>query len=139
MGIFSRSPVPCDKGALLIVDDEAQIRSLFDMVVKNAFPGIRIDQACNGLEAVRSFQEKHHGVIIMDLRMPVMDGLQAFLSIERMCHDENIQMPAVVFCTGFSPPETVNQIVASGQRHILLRKPPQSADLVQAITASLKA
>ncbi len=138
MSIFSRTPTPCDKAALLIVDDESSIRSLFNMIISHVHPDLKIDEACNGLEAVRLFREKRHGVILMDLRMPVMDGLQAFLTIERECNDENVQMPAFVFCTGFSPPDAVSKIIASGKRHVLLRKPPQSADLVQAVTASLQ-
>jgi len=138
MSIFSKTPTECDKAALLIVDDEPSIRSLFSMIISQAHPDLKIDEACNGLEAVRSFREKRHCVILMDIRMPLMDGLQAFLTIERECKEKNVQIPAFVFCTGFSPPDAVSQIIASRKRHILLLKPPQSAALLQAITASLQ-
>jgi len=39
------------------VDDEASIRKLFSMVLANAFAGKEIDQACNGVEALRLFRE----------------------------------------------------------------------------------
>jgi len=74
----------------------------------------------------------------MDLRMPVMDGLQAFQAIESFCLTEKQQMPSVTFCTGFAPPETLNQIVAKGSPHALLHKPVNSQDIINAAKRGLQ-
>jgi CheY-like chemotaxis protein len=71
---------PCNGGVVLLVDDESAIRRLFQLILGAALPGCRIETAADGSEAVRMFSEGHHGVIVMDLHMPVMDGPTAFLS-----------------------------------------------------------
>jgi CheY-like chemotaxis protein len=137
MGLFTRRPTACDMEKILIVDDEASIRRLFNMVLSDAFANMEIDQACNGVEALRFFREKRHGVIIMDLRMPVMDGLQAFQAIESFCLKEKQEMPSVIFCTGFAPPEALKAIVGEGRPHTLLHKPVNSQDIVRSVKVGL--
>lgn len=133
MNLFSKAEKDCDAGRVLIVDDEAPVRKLFHMILGEDIPSVSIDEACNGLEAVRAFREFRHGVITMDLRMPVMDGLQAFHNIEKVCEEDKIRMPVVIFCTGFIPPDSVNEIVARGPHHRLLHKPVRSAVIVEAV------
>lgn len=131
------TPEPCDKERILIVDDEAPIRRLFHMILTSAFPEKTIDQACNGIEAVRLFREGYHGAIMMDLRMPEMDGHQAFLEIQNICRSEKRVMPPVIFCTGFALPSAVNEIVGEQTYHMLMRKPVKSEDVIQAVTSRL--
>lgn len=134
MGMFgNKEPAKCDPTRILVVDDEAPIRKLFQMILADAFPNAKIELACNGLEAVRLFREGHHGAITLDLRMPEMDGLEAFHVIEKFCEEENLRMPPVVFCTGFAPPDTVNDIVNDGAYHCLLRKPVRSDVVINAV------
>ena len=69
--------------------------------------------------------------------MPVMDGQSAFLEIEKRCCDNGWEMPRVVFCTGYAPPETVREIVAGSSLHALLCKPVSNEDLVDTVRARL--
>lgn len=142
MGLFTKPDASfkgIDRKRILITDDEAPIRALFRMILATSLPDVTIDEACNGLEAVRLFEESHHGVILMDLRMPEMDGLSAFLAIQNMCIQEGRQMPHVVFCTGFAPQEAVREIVAGGGYHSLIQKPVRSADIADVVRARLQA
>lgn len=125
--------VKCERNRILVTDDEAAIRSLFKTILSFSFEGVKVDEACNGLEAVMAFREGHHGIILMDLRMPEMDGHQAFLAIQDICHEKGWQMPAVVFCTGFDPPDTVRQIVGDAKYHNVLRRPVTSDDIINAV------
>ena len=124
---------PYDASRILIVDDEQGIRRLFRMILSSALPDSLIDIAGNGAEAVESFARGHHGVLLMDLRMPVMDGHAAFREIDRLCRRRNWEMPSVVFCTGFIPPNTVQEIVAQEESHSLLAKPVSSERLVATV------
>lgn len=124
---------------VLIVDDEQMIRRLFGMIIQSAFSDIVIDQAENGAEAVEAFRAGRHDVIIMDLQMPVRDGREAFLEIARLCAQHAWDVPAVIFCTGFSPPESLNSIIGDGTVHGLLRKPVKADALIDAIRTRLKA
>lgn len=135
--VQGRVVVPCDRGRVLIVDDEATIVRLFKMLLEFDLPGKQIDTACNGAEAIEKFSSGHHGVLVMDLHMPVMDGLNAFLNIESSCRSNDWQMPAVVFCTGYAPPDPVLKAVAGSSSHCLLQKPVTSDVLVQAVASRL--
>ena len=127
----------CDKSRILIVDDERMICDVFRTVLSSGIPNCKIDAAINGAEAVRMFRDVHYAVILMDLRMPVMDGETAFREIEKISREENIQMPSIVFCTGFVPSDEIRNIIANGRIHGLLRKPVSNDVLVETIKAKL--
>jgi CheY-like chemotaxis protein len=138
MSIFGAKTLqPCDANRILVADDEPPIRKLFLMILASEFPEMQIDQARNGIEAVRLFGERYHRVILMDLRMPEMDGLQAFHAIQNICQRQSIAIPSVVFCTGFVPPDGVTDIVEDGSPHGLLRKPVRSQDIILAVRSRL--
>ena len=60
---------------LLIVDDEANIR---EMIKKYAlFEGHKVDEAKDGMEAIRKVNENEYDLIIMDVMMPELDGFSA--------------------------------------------------------------
>ena len=128
---------PCDRRRILVADDEKNICHVFRMLLSNHLPGCRIDVAVNGMEAVQLFREVHHGALIMDLKMPVMDGLTAFHEIQGICENENWEMPSVVFCTGYDPPDGVQKIIADNPAHSLLRKPVNEETLVGALKPHL--
>ena len=123
--------------SILIVDDEEPIRRLFRMLIDSEMPGMQIDLAGDGREAVEAFEKRQHMVVIMDLYMPVMDGRQAFAEIERLCKTRGYPMPAVIFCTGFSLPDSLDRIISRGNVHCLLRKPVRSEVLLKALKERL--
>lgn len=129
--------VPCERNRLLIADDEHAIRRVFQQIVSYGLPGCRIDLAVNGSEAVDSFRSVHHGVILMDLKMPVMDGETAFHKIREICDSENWEVPSVVFCTGFNPSSDLQEIVANSRKHYLIRKPVANETLLEVLKARL--
>jgi len=126
-----------NKYRILLVDDEKTILRLFQMILSSAIPDVAIDVAHNGEEAVKSFSEKRQCVLIMDLHMPVMDGQAAFFKIESLRKEHNWEMPAVLFCTGFAPPDSIRGVIASGSRHCLLPKPVNGDTIVEAVKSRL--
>jgi len=132
------APVPCDRSRILLVDDEAGILQLFQVILSSAFRGCKVETAENGADAVAAFDRGHHAVILMDLHMPVMDGQTAFAKIEEVCSMKNWEMPAVIFCTGFAPPDTVAKIVEEDSTHGLILKPVSTETLVRAVASRLK-
>jgi signal transduction histidine kinase/CheY-like chemotaxis protein len=123
---------------ILIVDDEQMIRKLFGMIILSEFRDAVIDHAANGREAVDAFQEGRHQLIIMDLQMPMLDGREAFSEIVRVCGRKQWTVPPVIFCTGFSPPESLNAIIGDGRTHCLLRKPVKTDMLLDAVRQRLR-
>lgn len=123
---------------ILIVDDEQMIRKLFGMIIVSGIPDTVIDQADNGMEAVKAFEEGHHDLIVMDLQMPVMDGREAFAKIGRVCAKKKWSVPPVIFCTGFAPHESLNSIVGDENLHCLMRKPVKADALLEAVRQRIR-
>jgi len=109
------------------------------MILASGFPACHIDVAANGIEAVESFGESHHGVLLMDLKMPLMDGQTAFFKIRDVCNEKSWEMPAVIFCTGFAPSQNVRMLAATGQNYCLLQKPITSEILLNTVKCHLPA
>jgi CheY-like chemotaxis protein len=128
---------PCDRRRVLVVDDDRAIVRLFETLIAGGLPDVRIDSAMNGREAVDTFSVLHPSVVVMDLHMPVMDGRTAFVEIQNLCRVRNWEMPAVIFCTGFVPPDGVRKAVDGDPRHGLLSKPVDFGTLLDAIKRRL--
>ncbi|NQU39041.1 MAG: response regulator [Lentisphaerae bacterium] len=128
---------PCDRKRVLVVDDEVVIQKLLSMVLAWEFPDAQVEIAGNGVEALEAFSNHHHGVLLMDLHMPVMDGQSAFLALEKRCKESDWEMPRVVFCTGFAPPTELRRRVSQDDIHCLLTKPVTNEILVNAVRQGL--
>jgi signal transduction histidine kinase/CheY-like chemotaxis protein len=123
---------------VLIVDDELMIRKLFGMIIQSEFPDAVIDQAANGDEAMVAFKETAPDLIIMDLQMPVRDGRETFSGMEKLCGENGRTVPPVIFCTGFTPSDSMTAIVADSPIHCLLRKPVRAETLLSAVRTRLR-
>lgn len=67
-----------------------------------------------------------------------MDGQTAFEHIAKLCRRRQWDMPSVVFCTGYTPPEALKHIVSTrSSKHGLLIKPVDGATIVDAIRSRL--
>lgn len=122
---------------LLIVDDDDSIVSLFQAVLQLMFSDVKIDIARNGLQAVESFRSKQHGVVLMDLNMPVMGGFTAYNEIQQLCGLKSWRMPSVIFCTGFAPSDKMKKVLNNDPRSGYLPKPISPDELVDAVKSSL--
>lgn len=129
--------VSCDKSRILLVEDENKVLQVFHRVLSIGFPRHVIDVAVNGAEAVTAFSGAHQAVLLMDLHLPIMDGETAFHEIEKLCTKENWEPPSVVFCTGFAPPGTINDIISGNPAHDMLLKPVSNAVLVDRLRDKL--
>ncbi|MGQ9663563.1 MAG: response regulator [Kiritimatiellia bacterium] len=122
---------------VLVVDDENLILRLYSSILEPELPHCEIDSAKNGVEALELFKRHWHSVLVLDLHMPVLDGLRTFNAIEEICRERQRAMPAVIFCTGFAPPGGVRAIIARDRRHCLLTKPVENDVLVAAVKERL--
>jgi CheY-like chemotaxis protein len=67
---------------VLVVDDSEDNRLLIRAFLKGAVRSL--DEAENGLEGVERFRAGHHDVVLMDMHMPEMDGIQATQAIREI-------------------------------------------------------
>ncbi|HNX43038.1 MAG TPA: response regulator [Bacteroidales bacterium] len=70
---------------ILLAEDDEMIEKITSYYLKKC--GHDVDVARNGSEALRKFSNEHYDLILMDIQMPEMDGLQAVKEIRRMEQD----------------------------------------------------
>lgn len=72
---------PEDKGSVLLVDDEADIREVLEISLRDS--GYTVMSAENGDEALRVFRTFHPSLVLTDIKMPNMDGIELLRRIKR--------------------------------------------------------
>jgi DNA-binding NarL/FixJ family response regulator len=113
---------------VLIVDDQSLVRAGFRMIL-DAEPEIEVvGEASDGLEAVIAARETEPDVILMDVRMPNVDGLEA----TRKLLDGNETGPRILILTTFDLDEYVYEALRAGASGFLLKDTPPE-QLVDAI------
>jgi two-component system, OmpR family, response regulator ResD len=70
------------KATVLIVDDDPRIRELLRLYMEQA--GFAVMEAENGLAAILSFQQSRPDLIVLDIMMPVLDGLETCRQIKKI-------------------------------------------------------
>lgn len=118
---------------ILIVDDEMLMRQGLSLMLDGA-DGIEvIGEAANGKEALDFIAKESPDVVLMDIRMPVMDGLEAVETLAQRQPTAN--RTPVVMLTAFDTQEFVMRALRAGAVGFLLKTtPPQG--LVNAVKAA---
>ena len=123
---------PADGGdtRCLIADDQAVVREGLAAILA-AQPGLQVvGQAANGADAVAQARHRSPDIVLMDVRMPVMDGLQATREILRGAAGQ--EGPRVLMLTTFDLDDYVYQALRAGASGFLL-KDANAAELVHAV------
>ena len=81
---------------ILIVDDEPLARERLKQLVAEINPGYKLFDASNGLESLDVITNETIDIILLDIRMPLMDGIELARHILKLD-----QQPAIVFCTAY--------------------------------------
>ena len=117
------------KTKILIAEDEAIIRlDLKEMLEEEGFDVV--GEASDGDAAIRLAREREPDLVIMDVKMPGMDGLTA---AEKITEEE---LSAVLILTAFSQKDLVQRAAEAGAIGYLV-KPFQKSDLMPAIDIAL--
>ena len=116
---------------VLVVDDQELVRSGF-CVILDAADGITVvGEAANGEAAVSQVAARSPDVVLMDIRMPGMDGLEA----TRLITGGSRAAPKVVMLTTFDLDEYVYEALRAGASGFLLKDSPRH-DLIAAVRAA---
>jgi DNA-binding response OmpR family regulator len=70
------------KSKILIIDDDKDITNLFSIFLE--YNGYSVDAYTNPIEAINNFRKNSHDLIILDLKMPKMDGMTLYLKIKEI-------------------------------------------------------
>ncbi|XVV14862.1 response regulator [Actinoplanes sp. CA-131856] len=117
--------------SVLLADDQLLVRAGFRALL-NAEPDIRIvGEAADGLEAVKLAQQTRPDVVLMDIRMPGVDGLEA---TRRIAAEPTLSDVRVVILTTFELDEYVFEALRSGASGFLV-KDTEPVELIRAVRA----
>ncbi|AXO37811.1 MULTISPECIES: response regulator [Micromonospora] len=106
---------------VLIADDQALLRGSFRLLVDSTPDFTTVGEAGTGVEAVALAAEHRPDVVLMDVRMPEMDGIEA---TRRICGDPAIAGTRVVILTTFDLDEYVYGALRAGASGFLLKDTP---------------
>lgn len=113
-----------DRTSVLIVDDEEVVRRSYLRSLQTT--GCQTLAASNGQEAIRLMEQQPCDVVLLDLRMPGMDGMDVLKEIK-----DRWPECEVVIVTGYPCVETAKQAVRLGAQNYI-SKPLAPNDLIQA-------
>ena len=102
--------------SILIIDDEKSIRKTLNEIL--SFEGYKIEEAADGEEGLKKFKEKNFDIVLCDIKMPKLDGIE-FLERAREINDE---VPIIII-SGHGNIETAVEAVKKGA-YDYISKPP---------------
>jgi YesN/AraC family two-component response regulator len=121
-------------GKVLVADDEPHIRKFVGMILKQL--GIKtILEAANGQEAVEAFERERPEVVLLDVNMPFMNGVEALKKIKEI----DATCVAIIL-TSLATVETVDAAVALGAAGYIRKDAPRDeilSDLAETIDTCL--
>lgn len=118
-----------DKETVLIVDDEKEIRELIEIYLKNE--GYEVIMATTGLEAIQTVNQRCVDLIILDIMMPVVNGVDACIKIREQHNVPIIMLSAKV--------EDIDKILGlSVGADDYLAKPFNPLELIARVKAQLR-
>jgi NarL family two-component system response regulator LiaR len=112
---------------LLIVDDHLVVRRGLELLLKPNYGVTILSEASNGLEAIEKTNQYKPDVILMDIKMPKMDGIEATREIIKLHPNARI-----LALTSFTEPDQVNAVIQAGALGYIL-KDSSAEELINAI------
>lgn len=112
---------------VLVVDDELFVGELLKEYL--AIIGYEVTAVSNGHDALSSIEQSPPHIVILDIRMPGMGGMEVLKSIKERHGDIN-----VIMLSAYGDPETVNEALRLGADHYL-QKPMNLKHLVETLKA----
>ncbi len=108
---------------VLVVDDEPELRTVVALVLSEE--GYQVEEAANGTEALRVVERTQPACVLLDMRMPVLDGW----GFARELAARHLQVPVVVMTAAQDAPRWAAEIKAAG----CLPKPFDVGDLLDTV------
>jgi CheY-like chemotaxis protein len=119
-------------GSILLVDDESHIRKFISLLLRHL--GIaKIYEAPNGREALEVYKRESPDLVMLDVNMPVMDGIETLRALKQLNPDA-----VVVMLTSLANRQTIDEAVALGAANYI-RKDAPPEDIGRALAETIDA
>lgn len=114
-------------GKALIVDDEPHVRKYIGLILRS-LGATTIVEASDGVEGFAAYQQERPDVVLLDVNMPVQDGIETLRQIRSFDADA-----CVIMLTSLSNRQTVEEAAEGGALHYIRKDTPRAE-----LTALLK-
>ena len=134
--------LPVANPKILVVEDDDTVRRLLAEHLAEQMP-VDVDSARDGVEALHKISMQAYGVVILDLMMPKMSGVDLLDSINALISDPSVKSidrpPRVIVITAASDLEVPSSAITSRSELVrdVLRKPVDVAGLGDAVERAL--
>jgi CheY-like chemotaxis protein len=105
-------------GSIMLVDDEAHIRKFISLLLRHL--GVtRIFEAPNGKVALEVYKKENPDLVMLDVNMPIMDGIETLRALKQINPD-----CVVVMLTSLANRQTIDEAVALGAANYIRKDAP---------------
>ncbi len=120
------------KGTILVVDDEAHIRKYVSLILRQLGHRTFLE-ASNGEEAIAIYEREQPGLVLMDVNMPLIDGLEALRRLKEINPD-----CVVIMLTSLVNRDSIETALELGAANYIRKDTPKE-EIAQALTETIEA
>lgn len=114
---------------VLVADDDSSLLELYEAIfVKHGF---EVKVVLNGFEALNALKESHYDLLLSDIKMPVMDGVELLAEIRKI----DPRIPLVILVSGYSE-FSEDDLMGKGA-NAFLSKPLKGSELIHKVNELL--
>lgn len=106
-------------GTILLIDDEAHIRKYVGLILRQ-LGNVKILEATNGQEGVAAYQRENPDLVLLDVNMPIMDGIETLKKLKEIDPDS-----VVVMLTSLANRQTIEQASELGAANYIRKDTPK--------------
>ncbi|MFH0969466.1 MAG: response regulator [Patescibacteria group bacterium] len=122
-----------DKKTILLVEDDSFVSDIYQ--TKISAEGFDIVLAENGLEAMKKLEEKVPDLILLDIVMPYMDGIEVLKKIKA---EEKLKKIPVILLTNLSEKEKIEEALEMGADDYLIKSHFTPSEVIEKVKMVLK-
>ena len=120
------------QGTILLVDDEAHIRKYVGLILRQLGTP-RILEASNGAEALEIYVKESPDMVLLDVNMPIMDGIETLKKLKEIDPD-----CIVIMLTSLANRQTIDQAIELGATNYIRKDTPRD-DIAKSLTETISA
>ncbi len=118
---------------ILVVEDETYLRDLYVQILEKE--GYIVDKAADGEEAYLKLEKKQYDLILLDIILPKMDGLQV---LEKLKNESKAVTGSIVLLTNLSQELVISKAVGLGVRGYIVKSDMTPEQIVQEVKEYLE-
>ena len=118
---------------ILLVEDEVSLQQLYNELLLSE--GYIVDTATDGSVALTMLQNGSYDLVLLDIRLPELDGLQI---LKKLTPDDKIRNPKIYMMTQFDTQSIIEEAYSHGASGYLMKSALTPADVIQEVKAAFK-